>query len=135
VGRVLTTEPRPALANFYFGGFGNNYVDAGNEKRYREWYAFPGVNINGVGGRNFLKSMIELNLPPVRFAHIGTPGFHATWMRPALFATALVTDVDAASARRLLVNAGAQLDFRLSLLSSGSVAASRSNRGTHPGAS
>ena len=24
------------FANFYFGGFGNNYVDAGNEKRYRE---------------------------------------------------------------------------------------------------
>jgi WD40-like Beta Propeller Repeat len=106
-----------AFANFYFGGFGNNYVDTGNEKRYRESYAFPGVDLNGIGGRNFVKSMVEVNLPPVRFAHVGTPGFHATWMRPALFATALLTNLDAASARRALVNAGAQLDFRFSFLS------------------
>jgi hypothetical protein len=105
------------FANFYFGGFGNNYVDTGNEKRYRESYAFPGVDLNGIGGRNFVKSMVEVNLPPVRFAHVGTPGFHATWMRPALFATALLTDLDAASVRRALVNAGAQLDFRFSFLS------------------
>jgi hypothetical protein len=105
-----------AFANFYFGGFGNNFVDAGHEKRYRESYAFPGVGINGTGGRNFVKSMMELNLPPVRFAHAGTPGLHATWMRPALFMTALVTDMDA-PARRPLANAGAQVDFRLSLLS------------------
>jgi hypothetical protein len=105
------------FANFYFGGFGNNYVDTGNEKRYRESFAFPGVNINETGGRNFLKSMVELNLPPVRFARIGTPGFHATWMRPALFTSALVTNLDAPAERRALVNAGAQLDVRLSLLS------------------
>jgi len=105
------------FANFYFGAFGNNYVDTGNEKRYRESYALPGVELNEIGGRNFVKSMVELNLPPVRFAHAGTPGFHATWMRSALFTTALVTDLDAASVRRTLVNAGAQLDVHLSLLS------------------
>ena len=31
--RAAATSP---LANFYFGGFGNNYVDHGDEKRYRE---------------------------------------------------------------------------------------------------
>jgi hypothetical protein len=107
----------PALGNFYFGRFGNNYVDTGNEKRYRAGSAFPGGDLNGVSGRNFVKSMVELNLPPVRFARAGTPGFHATWMRPALFTTVLVTNLDASSARRALVNAGAQVDFRLSVLS------------------
>jgi hypothetical protein len=29
------------VANFYFGGFGNNYVDSLSIKRYREWYSFP----------------------------------------------------------------------------------------------
>ena len=32
------TEP---FANFFFGGFGNNYVDHGETKRYREYYSFP----------------------------------------------------------------------------------------------
>ena len=71
------------FANFFFGGFGNNYVDRGEEKRYREYYAFPGAQLNQLGGRNFLKSMVELNLPPWRFRHAGTPGLHGTWMRPA----------------------------------------------------
>ena len=30
------------VANFYFGGFGNNYVDSRTIKRYREYDAFPG---------------------------------------------------------------------------------------------
>ena len=55
------------FANFFFGGFGNNYVDRGNEKRYRETYSMPGAELNEIGGRNFVKSTIELNLPPLRF--------------------------------------------------------------------
>ena len=30
------------LANFYFGGFGNNWVDHGEVRRYRDYYSFPG---------------------------------------------------------------------------------------------
>ena len=32
-----------AFSNFFFGGFGNNYIDRGNEKRYRETYSLPGA--------------------------------------------------------------------------------------------
>ncbi|MBA2303014.1 MAG: PD40 domain-containing protein, partial [Acidobacteria bacterium] len=39
------------FANFFFGGFGNNWVDRGEVKRYREYYAFPGADLNEVGGR------------------------------------------------------------------------------------
>jgi hypothetical protein len=105
------------FANFYFGGFGNNYVDHGDEKRYREYYAFPGADLNEIGGRNFAKSMLEWNLPPWRFRRIGTPGFHITWARPAVFVAGLLTDMDDASLRRGAATAGAQIDFRISLLS------------------
>jgi len=39
-------------ANFFIGGFGNNYVDARVEKRYREYYAFPGFGLNEISGRS-----------------------------------------------------------------------------------
>jgi len=108
------TQP---FANFFFGGFGNNYVDRGDEKRYRTFESFPGANINEIGGRNFVKSMVELNLPPLRFERVGSPGFHATWLRPAVFAGVLATSLDDSPSRRVLFNTGAQVDLRLSALS------------------
>ncbi len=105
------------FANYYFGGFGNNWVDSRTEKRYREFYSFPGLKLDELGGRNFAKSMLELNLPPLRFAHLGTPGFYMTWMRPALFVGGLATNLDAAGIRRKVADAGGQLDFRFTLLS------------------
>ncbi len=105
------------FANFYFGAFGNNYVDHGAEQRYREYYAFPGASIDGVAGRNFAKSMIEWNLPPLRFRRAGTPGFYVSWLRPALFGGALATNLDAAAPRRVAGDLGGQLDFRLTALS------------------
>ena len=39
------------FSNVYFGGFGNNYVDARDEKRYREYQAFPGAGLNAIGAR------------------------------------------------------------------------------------
>ena len=105
------------FANFFFGGFGNNWVDSGDAKRYRHYYAFPGVDLNELGGRNFVKSTLEWNLPPLRFRRIGSPGFYVTWMRPALFVGALVTNADAEAFRRTASNVGGQLDFQLITLS------------------
>jgi hypothetical protein len=105
------------FANFFFGGFGNNWVDHRDEKRYREFYSFPGAGLNEIGGRNFLKGTVELNLPPWRFRRAGTPGFHAAWARPAIFAGVLSTNLDAGDDRRVLTDLGAQIDFRFNLLS------------------
>jgi hypothetical protein len=105
------------FANFFFGAFGNNYVDVRNEKRYREDYSFPGMHLNEIGGRNFGKVLLEWNAPPLRFSRVGTPGFYLSWMRPAVFATALTTNVDSADARRTASDVGAQLDFRFTVLS------------------
>ena len=105
------------FANFYFGAFGNNWVDHRNEKRYRDVYSFPGAALDEIAGRTFVKSMVEWNLPPVRFRRMGRPGFYASWARPSIFVGGLATDVDAREVRRVLTNTGAQLDFRFGLLS------------------
>jgi len=105
------------FANFYFGGFGNNYIDSRTEKRYREFYSLPGLELNEVGGRNFAKTLIELNLPPWRFSRMGWPGLYLTWMRPAVFTGVLGTNLDAPSIRHVVGNVGAQLDFRFTFLS------------------
>jgi hypothetical protein len=103
------------FSNFYFGAFGNNYLDYQEPKRYRNLYSFPGIDIDNVGGTNFGKAMLDLNLPPWRFRRAGWLDFYATWARFSLFSTGLVTNVDLPS-HRALINAGAQMDVRLSLM-------------------
>jgi hypothetical protein len=104
------------FANFFFGGFGNNYVDSGEIKRYREYYALPGFGLNEVSGRTFARQMIEWNVPPVIFEKAGTAGFHATWLRPSVFASALWTDPQSSQLRKDYASVGPQLDLRFSVL-------------------
>lgn len=113
-------SPQPAdnpFANFYFGGFGNNWIDHLDEKRYREYYGLPGADLNEIGGRNFLKTGVEWNAPPLRFRRAGIPAFYATWARPAVFAHTLATNVDAADRRRVVSDVGGQIDVRFGALS------------------
>ena len=101
------------LANAYFGAFGNNYVDDGEVKRYRDVLRMPGFEIDEIQGQSFVKSMLELNLPPVRFEGAGSRAVHATWARPAIFSTVLVTDPDEGAYRHTWYNVGAQIDFQI----------------------
>jgi hypothetical protein len=104
------------VANFYFGGFGNNYVDDGPIQRYREYYAFPGFGLQQISGLNFAREMVEWNAPPYIFESAGTPVFHATWLRPAVFASALWTEPVNAALRTEYANVGTQFDLRFSVL-------------------
>jgi len=110
------------FANFFFGGFVNNWIDHLSEKRYREYYTFPGTRINEVGGTNYVKILFELNLPPLRFRRMGFSALYCNWMRTAIFTSAIQTNIDADPAivqiqqygyRRTLFNIGGQIDFRL----------------------
>ena len=105
------------FANFYFGAFGNNWVDYRDEKRYRDYYAFPGVGLNEIAGRNFVRSTLEWNLPPLHFRRAGSPGLYATWLRPAAFIGVLGTNLDHRPAHRKATNVGGQLDVQLTALS------------------
>ena len=109
-------ESSNSLANFYFGGFQNNYVDNREVKRYRQAETFPGFGIDAVGGQRYLKSVLEWNAPPIRFEAVGNPGFYLSYIRPALFAGELVIDNSLAGGRRTYTDAGFQLDFNISVL-------------------
>jgi hypothetical protein len=105
------------FANFFFGGFGNNWIDWQTEKRYRQYYAFPGIELNHIAGTNFGKGLLEWNLPPLRFRHIGTTSFYMTWARVSLLGSGIITNFDDTVWRREVGNVGAQLDLRMMLLS------------------
>jgi len=107
------TDP---YANFFLGGFGNNYVDARIDKRYREYYSFPGFRLNEISGKSFTRHMVEGNLPPVVFESLGTPAFHLAWLRSSVFASALWTDPAHSAERARYGNAGVQIDLRFSVL-------------------
>jgi hypothetical protein len=105
------------FANFFFGGFGNNWVDHREVWRYREDYSFPGVELNSIGGKTYGKAMVEWTLPPIRFRRFGVPALYCNWTRIALFSTAIVTNFDSKADRRSLLNVGGQIDFRLVIFS------------------
>jgi hypothetical protein len=102
------------LAAFYFGAFGNNYVDDRPEKRYREQESFPGFEIDEIAARRFGKVTGEVNLPPLRFAEVGTPAFYLSYIRPALFAGAMATEAQDGSNHRFY-DLGAQFDLNFTV--------------------
>jgi hypothetical protein len=102
------------LGNFYFGGFGNNYVDDGGVKRYREFDSFPGFEIDEIIATDFVKSVAEWNLPPIRFREVGNPGFFLSHIRPAVFFGALQADPGKAF-ERTVTTLGMQLDLNFTL--------------------
>jgi hypothetical protein len=107
------------LANFYLGGFGNNWVDSGangSAQRYRELGRMPGFEIDALQGKSVVKAMLEWCIPPWRFEGLGSPGFYVSWARPSLFATALETDVTNATFRQQAYDVGGQLDFQLHVM-------------------
>ena len=109
-----STDP---FANFFFGRFGNNWVDHASERRYRDPLRFPGVDFDEVGGKTFAKAMLEFAPPPLRFRRFGVSGFYCTWARAALFTTGLLTNIHDRDIRTLTANAGVQIDMKLVLFS------------------
>jgi hypothetical protein len=108
-------DPNISFSNFYFGAFGNNYLDHGTISRYREYYAFPGVGINAIDAHNFSRAMGEWNLPPLRFRHVGSTWLYANWARLTLFSSGLFTNLGGPDPHGTYADIGAQLDFRLVL--------------------
>jgi hypothetical protein len=100
-----------SLANWYFGAFGNNYVDDREVKRYREYFSFPGFDIDQLSGQDFFKSVLEWNLPPWRFESVGTPGFFLSYLRTAVFTGVLLTDLGDSDYNETYNNVGIQVDL------------------------
>ena len=69
-----------------------------------------------MSGKDYYRSTLELNLPPVRFRNVGSPGFYLTHMRTALFAGGLVTNPDDGALRGEYANVGIQFDFKIMVM-------------------
>lgn len=105
-----------SLANWYFGAFGNNYVDDREVKRYREFFSFPGFDIDQIAGQDFVKSVVEWNLPPWRFESVGVPGFFLSYLRAAVFSGVLLTDSGDSDYNETYNNLGLQLDLEFTVV-------------------
>lgn len=105
------------FSNYYFGGFGNNWIDNQSEKQYRNYYSFPGVELNSISGHNFGKLLFEWNLPPLRFKNFGFPIFYVTWARTSVFSSGIITNIDDLNLQHKLINFGGQIDFKFIILS------------------
>jgi hypothetical protein len=103
------------FANFYFGAFGNNYVDYRPMDQYRQYYSFPGLQIDQISATTFGKLMAEYDLPPVRFRRVGTTWLYANWVRLSVFSAGLVTNFGSSPQRQYYVDAGTQLNMRIVL--------------------
>ena len=113
-GGIAGGQRSSPLAAFYFGAFRNNYVDDRPEKRYREMESFPGFSIDEIAARRFAKLTGEVNLPPLRFAEVGTPAFFLSNVRPALFGGVMATAEPDRSSHHY-ADLGAQLDLNFTV--------------------
>ncbi|HUA18821.1 MAG TPA: hypothetical protein VMB25_08755 [Bryobacteraceae bacterium] len=103
------------FASFYFGDFGNNYIDHQEIDRYRDYYSFPGVGIDALGARSFGKVLGEYNLPPKRFRELGATWMYVNWARLTFFSSGLFTNLSSPVTRGYYANLGTQLDLRIVL--------------------
>ena len=105
---------------FYFGGFGNNYLDYRTAQQYREMFSFPGMEIDAISAMNYGKLSMEVNLKPVRFRKVGFKGLYSTYARLTMFGMGIFTNVgyDQPQLKQLnYYSTGAQLDFEIVLFS------------------
>jgi hypothetical protein len=110
-------ERNSGLSHFYFGGFRNNYVDWQPAEQYRHAMAFPGAQIDEIQAYNYVKTMGELNLKPLRLRNVGTSWLYPTFIKSSLFGTHLYTNFDRSAEKSHIFNAGAQVDIQLVMFS------------------
>ncbi len=102
---------------FYFGGFGNNYLDYRSAQQYREMSSFPGLKIDQASALNYGKITTEVNFQPIRFRNLGLLGFYSTYIRFSLFGQGLFTNFANDQVNRNILSTGAQVDIELVLFS------------------
>jgi hypothetical protein len=115
-GGFANGDRNNTVANFYFGGFGNNYVDDKSVKRYRNYDKFPGFEIDQISALSFVRTMGEWNITPYVFESVGTPSFYLNWLRPSVFVAGLWADPGNATLRKTYTSLGGQLDLHFSVL-------------------
>ena len=96
------------LGQFYFGGFGNLFVENKNVKQFRDPFRFPGAPIYSMPAGGFAKVMVEHNLPPIRFPGARVGSHFLSHIDASRFAQGLILDERPSSLGR---NLGAQVNL------------------------
>jgi hypothetical protein len=102
---------------FYFGGFGNNFVDYRSVQLYRDMSSFPGVPIDEISALNYGKLSTEVNFRPIRFKRLGWNGFYSTYARFTLFGMGIFTNISNDQPQQNFYASGVQLEFEIVLFS------------------
>jgi len=110
-------ESNKTNSYFYFGGFGNNWVDYRAPQQYREMQSFPGVQIDQFSALNYAKLITEISFPPIRFRKFGLLGLYSTYARFSAFGMGLFTNLANDQTNLNYFSTGVQLDFELVLFS------------------
>ena len=100
---------------FYFGGFGNNYIDYRSAQQYRDMSSFPGVEIDEISALNYGKISTEVNFKPIRFKRLGLKGLYSTYARFTLFGQGLFTNIANDQPQLNFFSSGVQLDLEIVL--------------------
>ena len=58
-----------AIGRFYFGGFGNRFLENEKVDHFSKVFRFPGMPIYSLPAKHFVKAMVEQKLPPLRFSN------------------------------------------------------------------
>jgi hypothetical protein len=104
----VTIQNELEIGKYYFGGFGNQYLDYREVRQYRDSFRFPGIPIYGLAAERFARLMFEHTMPPVRFHHLQFSGHGLSHIDLSWFSQALVTDAATAGD---WVDLGAQLNL------------------------
>ena len=102
---------------FYFGGFGNNYIDYRSAQQYREMSSFPGVTIDEISALNYGKVTAEVNFKPIRFRKAGLKGLYSTYARFTIFGMGMFTNLYNTQPQKNFFSSGVQLDLEIVLFS------------------
>jgi hypothetical protein len=108
-------NPDKSNSYFYFGGFGNNYLDYRNAQLYREMSSFPGMEIDAISALNYGKLAMEWNVKPLRFKKLGFKGLYSTYSRLTFFGMGLFTNLANEQQQTNYYSAGLQIDFEIVL--------------------
>ncbi|NCC73174.1 MAG: hypothetical protein EOM06_07220 [Sphingobacteriia bacterium] len=111
------SQDSSSLAYLYLGGFRNNYVDWQEARRYRSDIAFPGADIDEIKVNDYIRTMGELNLQPIRMRNIGATWLYPTFIYTSLFGSHLLTDPTGNGSRRNIFNLGFQTDIEVVMFS------------------
>ena len=104
----LHTQQDLAFGKFYFGGFGNQYLENKEVKQYRHAFRFPGVPIYSLVSERFTKVMVEHNLPPLRFGNARLGQHFLSHIDASWFSQGLIVK---SNRKNMWVNLGAQVNF------------------------